>query len=361
MGTSKNLIDSVPRDVAESVVEMKSVETVTVNGGNGEDKDSRGKDHELGSSNRVMNGDRLHRREVCGTTSQGTTVNGVVIECVVLINSGETGSIDEEDRDLRVKNDGLGSSDGVLNRETIDGHETMSITEQETDESSSNSVDGVVPETLIVINSQNACVGTQGGHLEIKQSDLGLDKVLEKPKEKVGGVEEQSCVIDVKHGDGDGGGGGIREKWDVEKVCRICLLSTEGSAKGHLSSEDSQENILATMTTDVHMTAASMDLVQLGCGCKDELGIAHVHCAEAWFKLKGNRLCEICGQTAKNVTGVRDNRVMEEWIEQRYARNYNSSSDGDEGCWQGPPFCNFLMACLVIAFVLPWFFRVDMF
>uniref|UniRef100_A0A2P2PXU3 RING-CH-type domain-containing protein n=1 Tax=Rhizophora mucronata TaxID=61149 RepID=A0A2P2PXU3_RHIMU len=31
-----------------------------------------------------------------------------------------------------------------------------------------------------------------------------------------------------------------------------------------------------------------MDLIQLGCGCKDDLGIAHAHCAEAWFKLKGN-------------------------------------------------------------------------
>ncbi|MCI13975.1 hypothetical protein A2U01_0035100, partial [Trifolium medium] len=30
-------------------------------------------------------------------------------------------------------------------------------------------------------------------------------------------------------------------------------------------------------------------LIMLGCACKDELGIAHRHCAEAWFKIKGNR------------------------------------------------------------------------
>ncbi|XP_038709403.1 uncharacterized protein LOC120004202 isoform X1 [Tripterygium wilfordii] len=345
MAISENLSNSVGRDVVENEIEMKSRETVSVIRENGGDPDFRGKDHELGSSNGVMNG---NVQEVCRTRSQERTGDGVVVECVIVINTGENGSINEEGRVLRAKNDGLGLSDGVLNGDNLDGQETMSQAEQETGEKSSNSVDGVVPETLIVINSQNSCA--QDGDLEVKRSDLRLGRVLEKPKGKVDGVEEQSCAIDVKHGDG-GGGGGIKEKCDGEKVCRICHLSTEGSL----------ENTVATMTTNAHMTSTSMDLIQLGCGCKDELGIAHVHCAEAWFKLKGNRLCEICGQTAKNITGVGDNRFMEEWNEQRYARNYNSSSERREGCWRGPPFCNFLMACLVIAFILPWFFHVDMF
>ena len=79
-------------------------------------------------------------------------------------------------------------------------------------------------------------------------------------------------MIDIK-----GTGGGRRqfkESWDGERVCRIC----------HLNSEQSLESTDSTSTT-----AAAMDLIQLGCGCKDELGIAHSHCAEAWFKLKGNR------------------------------------------------------------------------
>ncbi|KAJ6728454.1 hypothetical protein OIU74_006497 [Salix koriyanagi] len=46
-----------------------------------------------------------------------------------------------------------------------------------------------------------------------------------------------------------------------------------------------------------------MDLIQLGCRCKHDLGFAHLYCAEAWFKLKGNRICEICGVTAVNITG----------------------------------------------------------
>lgn len=60
-----------------------------------------------------------------------------------------------------------------------------------------------------------------------------------------------------------------------EKVCRIC----------HLSSEQS----LVTDRDEDNGNNAASKLIQLGCGCKDELGIAHVLCAEAWFKLRGNR------------------------------------------------------------------------
>lgn len=74
------------------------------------------------------------------------------------------------------------------------------------------------------------------------------------------------------------------------------------------------------------------------------------------------RMCEICGETAKNVTGVGDIGFMEDWNERRlFTRNRSHASDRSGGCWRGQPFCNFLMACLVIAFVLPWFFRVNMF
>lgn len=74
-----------------------------------------------------------------------------------------------------------------------------------------------------------------------------------------------------------------------------------------------------------------------------------------------NRLCEICGETAKNVSGVASNGFMEEWNDRRFMENDDNSSRRFGGCWRGQPFCNFLMACLVIAFILPWFFHVDMF
>ncbi|KAK6133541.1 hypothetical protein DH2020_032670 [Rehmannia glutinosa] len=136
-----------------------------------------------------------------------------------------------------------------------------------------------------------------------------------------------SCVIDINSN------GFVGEN---QRVCRICHLNAKESGK------------------------TSIELIELGCGCKGELGVAHSHCAEAWFRVRGNRLCEICGETAKNITGVGDSGFMEEWNESR-SDTFTTSSDGNRRCLRGQPLCNFLMACLVIAFVLPWFFRVNMF
>ncbi|XP_059669625.1 uncharacterized protein LOC132314822 isoform X2 [Cornus florida] len=188
-------------------------------------------------------------------------------------------------------------------------------------------VDGVVSETVVVIKSDEeeaSCVGRENGDLIVKANVPGSSKVsVEEPKIKVLPEEKHSCVIDVKCG-----GGALGENLDGERVCRIC----------HLSSDQSSETTTATVT---------VILIHLGCGCKDELGIAHSHCAEAWFTLKGNRMCEICGETAKNVTGVGDNRFMEEWNERSAGSGTNASERGG-GCWRGQPFCNFLMACLEV-------------
>ncbi|KAL1567434.1 E3 ubiquitin-protein ligase MARCHF8-like [Salvia divinorum] len=136
-----------------------------------------------------------------------------------------------------------------------------------------------------------------------------------------------SHVIDVKC---DGLSG------ENQRVCRIC----------HLNAKESGKN--------------TVELTELGCGCKGELGVAHLHCAEAWFRVRGNRMCEICGETAKNISGVGDIRFMEEWSESQTGETESGPSGGSRRCLSGQPLCNFLMACLVIAFVLPWFFRVNM-
>lgn len=62
--------------------------------------------------------------------------------------------------------------------------------------------------------------------------------------------ELESCSIDVEN----------------ERICRICHLSAEESGNKGV-----------------------VDLMELGCGCKGELAVAHLPCAEAWFKVKGNR------------------------------------------------------------------------
>ncbi|KAL5703667.1 hypothetical protein ACHQM5_022194 [Ranunculus cassubicifolius] len=53
----------------------------------------------------------------------------------------------------------------------------------------------------------------------------------------------------------------------VEKDCRICHLTLETSSN--------PESGIA---------------IELGCSCKADLAAAHKHCAEAWFKIKGNKV-----------------------------------------------------------------------
>lgn len=65
------------------------------------------------------------------------------------------------------------------------------------------------------------------------------------------GEESSSCSIRVVDGN--------------ESVCRVC----------HLSAKESGNK--------------PAELMEIGCGCKGELGFAHRQCAEAWFRVKGNR------------------------------------------------------------------------
>lgn len=91
----------------------------------------------------------------------------------------------------------------------------------------------------------------------------------------------------------------------------------------------------------------------------NELWTFHVRFDIICFNL-ACRMCEICSETAKNITGVGDVRFMEEWSESQTGETGSGPSGGTRRCLSGQPLCNFLMACLVIAFVLPWFFRVNM-
>ncbi|XP_047179280.1 uncharacterized protein LOC124846109 isoform X1 [Vigna umbellata] len=226
-------------------------------------------------------------------------------------------------------------------------NDTLHGVDQGTSYSSRNLVSGEVPETCVVIDpsAQIDCVSGENRKLEAKPNDSGLSKVSKKVTKGVSDIDKNSCVIDINRGSCDG----FSENLEGELICRICHLASgqplEAEAVGTVSSA----------------TTTNTDLIQLGCACKDELGIAHSHCAEAWFKIKGNRLCEICGETAKNVSDVADHGFIEEWNDTRFMGNDDTSSRRFGGCWRGQPFCNFLMACLVIAFVLPWFFRVNMF
>ncbi|CAL9101159.1 unnamed protein product [Musa textilis] len=76
----------------------------------------------------------------------------------------------------------------------------------------------------------------------------------------------------------------------VEQDCRICHLSLEKAAP------------------------ESGVPIELGCSCKDDLAAAHKQCAETWFKIKGNKICEICGSTARNVADLVESEPTEQWV-----------------------------------------------
>lgn len=298
--------------------------------------------HDLHGSSAVLRGVDQNSIEKSRNSVVWSVVESVIVEAASAIRKTE---------DLKALGGELGSNKAVgeegverLNNESCEKRDSVEVSSQVelgTNKNSNNFVDGNVSESVVVIDSGEASRGGDDVGFGVKVDELGSSKV-EESKMKVPEAERDSHVIDIKCGSGKGFG----DNWEAESVCRIC----------HLSSDQSPDRKSETTSC-----SATMDLIHLGCGCKDELGVAHAHCAEAWFKLKGNRMCEICGETAKNVTGLGDNRFLEEWNERRFSGLGTNTSERNVGCWRGQPFCNFLMACLVIAFVLPWFFRVNMF
>lgn len=123
-------------------------------------------------------------------------------------------------------------------------------------------------ETVLVIDSDGVASGGEDGESLAKNNGTGLRKDSEKMniKSKMSEAKYNPLLTNVK----PKGGKAFVEDWNRERVCRIC----------HLASDQASEPKTGTSTSE---------LIQLGCDCKDELGISHSHCAEAWFKLKGNR------------------------------------------------------------------------
>ncbi|XP_019422469.1 PREDICTED: uncharacterized protein LOC109345224 [Lupinus angustifolius] len=276
-------------------------------------------------------------------------VEGVAIDAVdggslggIACISGEVGTSNETGSGSGLNKELTEGAEEVKDRDEVKISDTSTVVDQGGSNNSNHLVNQEVLETVSVIEFiQNEYVNGENRKLEAKVTESGLSKVpVKTPK---GSSDVNSCVIDINCGSHKG----LSESSDGEKICRICHLA---------SGRPSDATSVGIANDD-----SNADLIQLGCACKDELGIAHIHCAEAWFRIKGNRVCEICGETAKNVVGFADPGFMVEWNERRLMDNESNSSGRFVGCWRGQPFCNFLMACLVIAFVLPWFFRVNMF
>uniref|UniRef100_A0A5B7AHS4 RING-CH-type domain-containing protein n=1 Tax=Davidia involucrata TaxID=16924 RepID=A0A5B7AHS4_DAVIN len=179
---------------------------------------------------------------------------------------------------------------------------------------------------------------TAGGssHGERRSSSVsGTEIVGVSDKRRGSSVSECSVEVDLE--------GGVQEikvhLAKSERDCRICHLSFDAS---------NQESGIP---------------IELGCSCKDDLAAAHKQCAEAWFRIKGNKTCEICGSTARNVAGANETELMEQWNEANDAAAAAAVASvppaETPNFWQGHRFLNFLLACMVFAFVISWLFHFN--
>ncbi|PWA41868.1 Zinc finger, RING-CH-type [Artemisia annua] len=191
----------------------------------------------------------------------------------------------------------------------------------------------------------------EAGECSSRTSDASEDSSTEivgvSEKGRDSSVSEYS-VVDLESGSSDTNNKVVVHllSKDETRDCRICHLSLD------LSNEENEgENGIP---------------IELGCSCKDDLAAAHKHCAEAWFKIKGNKTCEICGSIAQNVAGANEAELMEQWNEANDAMSVATAPGGTttttsdtRNFWQGHRFLNFLLACMVFAFVISWLFHFN--
>lgn len=73
-----------------------------------------------------------------------------------------------------------------------------------------------------------------------------------------------------------------------------------------------------------------------------------------------SRICEICCSTASNVVGVSENEPSEHWNEANTSAAPPPAPPSEaRSFWQGHRFLKFLLACLVLAFVVSWLFHFN--
>lgn len=125
---------------------------------------------------------------------------------------------------------------------------------------------------------------------------------------------QQSHEIDLelassKNGGGGGSGAAVSEGGGAPEAVEIAENVNSDSRVKHERKESSVSECsveildpeklqhLDKIERDCRICHLSMDAtnqesgtpIELGCSCKDDLAAAHKQCAEAWFKIKGNK------------------------------------------------------------------------
>ncbi|KAG2690724.1 hypothetical protein I3843_09G199400 [Carya illinoinensis] len=177
-----------------------------------------------------------------------------------------------------------------------------------------------------------------------------------------GSYDEYSfaCVYDPEIGNGSGS---RRDSLSSASDCSVEVEIETGvpEVKVHLAKAESDCRICHLgLESNSHESGVP---IELGCSCKDDLGAAHKNCAEAWFKIKGNKTCEICQSVAHNVFGSNEIASTENSSEANDATAAaivaSASMAETRSFWRGHRFVNFLLACMVSGFVLSWLFHFN--
>ncbi|XP_042054192.1 uncharacterized protein LOC121798971 [Salvia splendens] len=189
---------------------------------------------------------------------------------------------------------------------------------------------------------------------------LGISNIdLECDEEKEGSVEG-SCNSQLYDDCSFACASEILEDGDLE------FLDLESGEKKAAAQEVIERDCRICHLGLVSSSPSSGIAIQLGCSCKDDLAAAHRHCAETWFKIKGNKTCEICNSVACNVVGPTDMEAVQQVSESHADGAATATSLAPapstletRTCLNGHRFLNFLLACMVFAFVISWLFHFN--
>ncbi|CAM8961905.1 unnamed protein product [Rhodiola kirilowii] len=143
----------------------------------------------------------------------------------------------------------------------------------------------------------------------------------------------------------------------------------DGDVKVHLDDDDDDDEVGDELRECriCHLNLGTgSGVIELGCDCKNDLAAAHSNCAERWFKIRGNRTCEICNSTAENVNVVSELEMMQQSTAANASNIVTASlappspaESTRRSFWQGHRFLNCLLACMVFAFVISWLFHFN--
>lgn len=179
-------------------------------------------------------------------------------------------------------------------------------------------------------------------------------------------LEESSPAPQVRGAKGEGSAlKKLKPKYgslgdDVELGPKI-----EGKHVSNASKDDAADGETVCRVCHLGLSSGNSESIELGCACKQDLALCHRDCAEEWFKIRGNIVCEICGETAKNVHIPEPVESTAAHLEANGGepnthREFASATAMTRlrYCWTRQLVRNALLVSLVVVCTVPWFFRI---